>query len=99
MIAFKRTASIAPGKMAQAIGFAQEIKSYLKRSYDIDLEIQVPIGGNPNRIGWATRYTDLAAYDAATAQMTADKAYWEMVSKASDLFIAGSVEDTLWRSV
>jgi hypothetical protein len=99
MIAFNRTASIAPGKMGAAMAFAHEIATYLKTAHGIDLEVMIPIGGNPNRIGWTTRYQDLAALDVMNTKMLTDKKYMELVSKNSDNFIPGSVHDSMWRKV
>jgi len=99
MIAFNRTAAIAPGKTSSSIGFAHEIAAYIKEAYGVELEVLLPIGGNPNRIAWSARYKDLAAMDAVNAKMLADKHYWEIVSKASDNFLPGSVRDSMWRTV
>jgi hypothetical protein len=99
MIAFNRTASIAAGKTASAIGFAHEIAAYMKEAYKIELEILLPIGGNPQRIAWSTRYKDLAAFDAVSSKLLSDKHYWEMVGKATDNFIPGSTRDTIWRTI
>lgn len=99
MIAFVRTASIAPGKTAGAIAFAHEIAAYMKSSYGVDLEVLLPVGGNPSRIAWSTRYENLAALDAVNTKTLADKKYWEIVGKNSDLFLAGSINDAMWRSV
>jgi hypothetical protein len=99
MIAFIRTAAIAPGKTAGAIGFAHEISAYMKNAYDIELEVLVPIGGNPQRIAWSTRYKDLAALDTVNGKILADKQYWEIVNKNTELFLAGSINDAIWRTV
>ena len=99
MIVFTRTVSIAPGKNASAMAFAREIAAYLKSASGMELEVLVPIGGNPNRITWTSRYADLAAYDKASSAMMADPKYLQLVSGASDNFIAGSVLDSLWRKV
>jgi hypothetical protein len=51
------------------------------------------------RIGWATHYKDLAALDAVAGKLLADTRYWELVGKASDYFIAGSIQDSIWRTL
>ncbi|MEY4884556.1 MAG: hypothetical protein RIS34_2410 [Pseudomonadota bacterium] len=99
MIAFNRTASIAPGKNGSAIAFAQEIATYMKNAYDVSLEVLTPIGGNPNRITWSARYKDLAALDAVNTKILSDKQYWEVLSKATDCFLPGSVHDSIWRTL
>ena len=75
MITFNRTASIAAGKTSTTIGFAHEIAAYMKGTYKLDLEILPPVGGNPQRIAWSTRYKDLAAFDAVSSKIISDKHY------------------------
>ena len=99
MISFNRTASIVPGKTAAALGFAREIATYMKNTYDVDLEVMLPIGGNPQRVAWSARYKDLAAFDAVAARLLPDAKYWEIVGKASDCFIAGATRDSIWRTL
>lgn len=99
MIHFYRAAAIAPGKLASALGFAKEISAYLKDKHGVTVEVAMPIGGNPNRIGWASTYENLAAYEGAMTKMLSDANYMELVRKGTDNFIGGSVRDQLWRSV
>jgi hypothetical protein len=99
MIAFNRVASIAPGKTGVTITFAHEIAAYMKDAYGVKLEVLVPIGGNPQRIAWTTRYKDLAAMDNVNTRILADTKYWELVNKASANFLPGSVNDSIWRVI
>ena len=99
MIAFNRVASVAPGKTAAAIAFGKEISAYMKDAYKVDLEMLVPVGGNPQRLAWSARYADLAALDAVNGKILMDKKYWEIINKNSDLFLAGSIHDSMWRTV
>ncbi len=59
----------------------------------------MPIGGNPQRIAWSARYKDLAALDAVSSKMLADKLYWEILGKGTDNFIQGSQRDSIWRVI
>ena len=99
MIAFNRMADVAPGKMGSAMAFAHEICAYMKEAHKIDLEVLLPIGGNPQRIAWSTHYADLAALDKVSSGVLADKKYWELLNKSADCFIAGSMHDSIWRGV
>ena len=99
MIAFNRVAAIAPGKTSAAIGFGKEISGYMKQAYGVELEMLVPVGGNPQRLAWSARYADLAALDAVNGKILMDKKYWEIINKNSDLFLAGSIHDSMWRTV
>ncbi len=71
----------------------------MKEAYKVELEISLPIGGNPQRIAWSSRYKDLAAFDAVGSKLLTDKHYWEVVGKGSDNFIAGSIQDSIWRII
>lgn len=99
MIAFTRTASIAAGKIDSTVAFAKEVCAYFQKNYDVTLEVLMPIGGNPNRIRWASRYDNLAAWENQVNKMRADPVFQAMVTKASENFIAGSLEDSLWRTL
>lgn len=99
MILFARTGSLAPGKETEAIGFAQEMCSYIKQTIGLDVEAFVPIGGNPMRVGWVSRHDNLQNVEDATEGLLADAGYNKRVKDAADLFIAGSMEDVLWRSI
>lgn len=99
MIAFVRTASIASGKFGNAMAFAKEISAYIKNHYGVEVTVLTPIGGNPWRIAWSARYPDLAALQALFDKMTADKGYWELVTKNEGCFLAGSAHDAIWQEV
>jgi hypothetical protein len=98
MIAFVRVAGVKPGKQVAAVAFAKEVSAFLKGSYHLDLEVLRPVGGNPQRIAWSTRYADLAAMEATTTRMLADPKYWELVNGAAECFIAGSMRDSIWQT-
>ena len=99
MIIFQRTASIAPGKAGPAIAFAHEIAKTFKAMTSLDLTVMMPVGGNPNRVAWRASYKDLAQMDEMTMKMMSDKNYMSQVASAADLFIPGSVNDEIWRTV
>ncbi|SEB23015.1 hypothetical protein [Variovorax sp. YR216] len=99
MIAFIRTAGIAPGKNASMLAFSKEIVGYIKEAYKLDVEVLLPVGGNPQRIGWTTRHKDLAAYDEINLKFIGDQKYWEIVNKYVDCFMPGTVHDEIWRTL
>jgi hypothetical protein len=99
MIAFTRTASIAPGKTATAIGYAHQIAAYVKTTLGTELEVLIPIGGNPNRITWSGRYPSLADFEEQQLKLTCDEKYQHLVASGTDFFIAGSVFDSIWRVI
>jgi len=99
MIAFFRTAGIAPGKNANMLAFSNEIVAYIKEAHKFDVEVLLPVGGNPQRIGWTSRHKDLATFDELSLKLVADQKYWEIVNKYVDCFVAGSVHDEIWRTL
>lgn len=99
MITFVRVAGIAPGKTGAAVGFAHEIAAYFKSAYGIELEVLMPVAGNPARVAWSARYPDLATVEKMRGRMLADPAYLAMTTKASELFVGGSLRDDLWHTV
>ena len=99
MIIFARSANIASGKIGSAIAFAHEIASYAKDKHGLDLEVLMPIGGNPNRIAWTSRYESLADFEVMSAKLLSDNDYMTLVSNNADNFIAGSIRDNIWRKM
>lgn len=96
MLAFVRTANIAPGKMGAAVGFAKDVAAHIQSHHDVALDVLKPVGGNPSRVAWSARFKDLATYEVFMNKLAADKAYWELVGRGSDCFLPGSVNDALW---
>jgi len=99
MIRFVRTASIAQGKFGDAIAFAKQISEYLKRQHGLQLEVMLPVGGNPQRVAWRAEYESLAALDALQTKLLLDREYLDLVAKGSGNFIAGSLNDAIWRTI
>ncbi len=99
MIFFVRTVSIAPGKNADAIAFAHKVTQYVKDKFKRDIHISMPIGGNPNRIAFSSRYADLAEFESASTQLMADSDWQKLVAGNAANIIPGSVHDEIWRSL
>jgi ketopantoate hydroxymethyltransferase len=99
MITLHRSASFLPGKLTNAVAFAKEVAAHAKTVTGAEVSVAMPIGGNPMRIGWAARYENLGAYEAAMGKLMADAKYLEMVGKAGEIFMAGSTHDEIWRTI
>lgn len=99
MIAFYRQAAIVPGKTGPAIAFAREVAAFAKDRHGIELSIALPYGGNPNRIGWATRFENLGELETKMTQLSTDPKYMEMAATGGTNFIAGSLHDEIWRTL
>jgi hypothetical protein len=99
MIAITRTASIAPGKAAFAMRFAHAVAKFVKDKHGTNIDVLLPVGGNPNRIAWYWRLEGLEQWEALTGKLMTDKKYMDLVAKNSDAFLAGSIHDEIWRSI
>jgi hypothetical protein len=97
MINFHRSASVAPGRVIAAMAFAREVAAHIKGKTGLEVKIGMPIGGNPNRIGWYVQYENLAALEDTQAKLLQDQKYLELIAKSADNFIPGSVHDEIWR--
>jgi len=99
MIVTSRTASVAPGKNHAAMLFAHQVTKYVTEKYGVETTLMVPIGGDAMRISWRGQFPSLADLEAYGEKLRHDREYSQMVDKAGDCFIAGSVHDEMWRTV
>ncbi len=99
MIRFVRTASVAPGKLGDALAFAKKIADFLEKQHGVHLEVMMPVGGNPHRIAWRSEYADLATMEKITSKYMGDAKYLKLLSEGGPNFIAGSVNDAIWRTI
>lgn len=77
----------------------KKVAEYLDKQHGVHLEVMMPIGGNPHRIAWRAEHADLAAMEKITAKYMADPKYLKLLSEGGTNFIAGSVNDAIWRTV
>jgi hypothetical protein len=99
MITFVRTVSIAPGKIPEAMAFAHQVAKMIKEKFGSEIRLSVPIGGNPNRIGFVVTYANLSEFDAMTTKLVADGEYMKLIVSNGHKFLPGSIFDELWRSI
>jgi hypothetical protein len=99
MITFVRTVSIAPGRIPEAFAFAHQTTKLIKEKFGLDVRVSVPIGGNPNRLGFAASYANLAEFEAAMSKITADGDYMKLITTNAENFLPGSAFDEIWRSI
>jgi hypothetical protein len=96
MIVFVRTANFARGKTAEAIAFAQKIAEHIKDKHGVELQILLPVGGNPLRVAWTSRHDSLADVEQLLGKLMADQDYMNMVREGGENFIEGSINDQMW---
>jgi hypothetical protein len=99
MIRLVRTASIAPGKLGDSIVFAKQISAFIEKQTGIPLGVMLPVAGNPHRIAWRSEYPNLGVMEEMNSKLMGDPKYLELLSKGKDLFIAGSLNDAIWRTI
>jgi hypothetical protein len=99
MILFTRSSDIAPGQLAAAIGFAKKVSAYLQAQYGRNLDVSMPIGGNPFCIHWTSTFDTLEQFESLNTELMQDAKYLDMVVSASTCFIAGSARDTLSKTI
>lgn len=97
MIYYLRSVTVAPGKNAGAMAFAREVAEYIKNKTGITVKVGMPVGGHASRIGWFVEYENLAQLDETQTKLLMDSDYAERVAKGADNFVAGSLEDSIWR--
>ncbi len=92
--------SKAKGSFPEALRWAKEAAEYITTKHS-PLKVLVSTGlfGDVNTIFWEVEYKDLASFEASSAKLNADQGYWAVLSKATGLFIEGSLHDSLMRSV
>ena len=99
MIVFQRTGLIAGGKQGDAIAFAHRIADVFKDVTGVGIDVMIPIGGNPFQVTWRGHCDSLAAMDDAQSKTMANQKYLETVAAGVGLFIEGTFEDEIWRTV
>jgi len=99
MITLRRTVSFPAKNLAAALAWSREVCGYAKSKFGVDITIQVPYGGNPNRFCYVLTYDSLASMEQANQKMMSDSKYMEMYAKSSDLLTVGSAVDEIWSSI
>ena len=97
MITFVRTAAIAPGKVAEAIGFAHQIAKLVEKITGLKVGVSMPVAGNPFRIAWVAAEPDLASVEANTNKLLSDPEYMKLAESGASYFLPGSAHDEMWR--
>lgn len=99
MITLHRSASIVPGHVGSALGFAREVAALIKTKTGVEVSVAMPVAGNPNRVAWTAHFESLGDYGSTMDRLRSDAQYGELVAKGALNFIPGSVFDEIWRSL
>lgn len=100
MVRFERSARVARGKLVEARQWAQEITDYANKNHpEGKLQVFSERFGNIGKVLWQADFDDLAAVDRYQASFDADKGYWALVNKSTDLLVEDSVKDTVYETL
>lgn len=100
MVRWMRKARIAPGKFIEAMGFATEIATYVKKFEGLPpVHVFVDSFGDMTTLRWVVDYESLAAMETVSQQMMSDQEYLQKVNSSSHLLIPGSVKDVVMRLI
>lgn len=101
-VRWMRTAQVSRGRIPEGLAWAKEVSSYVEKKFNLPaVELYMDSFGEVGTIRWMMDFPDLNAVEAAFAKTMADADYWKMLEKAtkSELFIDGSVRDTVCRKI
>jgi hypothetical protein len=95
-----RKARVAPGKFIEAMGFATEIASYVKKYEGLPtVQVFIDSFGDMTTLRWVVDYESLAAMEQVNTQMMSDQEYFQKIDSSSHVFIPNSVKDTVMRLI
>lgn len=100
MIRYTRTAVVAGGHMADALGFADKVTRLVNSRYpDVGLRWGMQIGGTSGVVHWTMDLPDLGTVESMFGELTADGEYISLVDGAGQVFVPGSISDAVVRFV
>lgn len=97
MIRFVRTVHIQPGRLRPVMRGLLAIAQHVKATHGIDVQVAMPIGGNPNRISTMTKLRDMAAVETTLATLMADEVYTRLVEEIAPHLTSDGTHDEVWK--
>ena len=97
MITFVRTRSIAPSKIAEAMAYAQQVAKLVNDKYGVPLRLNVPVGGNPDRVAFVSSHANLGEVEDRCL-IAGGRVHAAARRQRSDVS-AGATHDELWMSI
>ena len=101
MVRFHRSARTARGRrLLQALQWAKEVAEYINSKYpEATVLVFAEQFGAQGTVHWYADYEEIATLDRIGSELLADEEYQSILDNAAELFIEGSVNDTLMVSV
>ena len=100
MVRFHRSARTARGRrFLEALGWAKEVAEYINSKYpEATILVFAEQYGAAGTIHWYADYEDVATVDRIGSELLAGEDYQSILDNSAELFIEGSINDTLMRS-
>jgi hypothetical protein len=97
MITVIRTATAFPGMTGEAVAWAKEIGTIVKRATGKEQIVCTAFAGLLSDIAWIGHYDGVAEYDELRTKVLSDQEYVAAAKKARNLFVPGSERDQVWK--
>ena len=92
MIRFERTALPKVGRVPQALQWAKAFAAFMKERYRVDVQVFAESSG---RIHWYADYSSWEAFGKVREGTATDSDYWGQIGRAADIFVEGTLRDTV----
>jgi len=100
MIRFQRLIRTARGRGLEATQWAKDITAYVNAQRpEANLQVFSLRFGDINTIVWQVDFDNLTALDQYQQFLNTNEGYWAWIRKSVDLFMEGSVDDTVLESL
>ncbi len=100
MIRWMRSAQVSRGSQMRAMQYAKEMAEFATKYDGVSAcTACVDAFGQNMTVRWMIDYDDLATLEKAMNQLMVDQTYWQSIEKNKELFVEGSVEDVVMRSL
>lgn len=94
-IRFHRTALVEPAKADEAVAFAAAVSAYATANFGQVTSWGLQVGGTYGTLHWFTDFADMTEFEVTSGRTLTDEGYRALMAKSADLFVTGSVQDTL----
>lgn len=100
MILVHRQALAVPGRMFDAIQFANEVTARVNELLpDSQVRVGSGVGGPLYTLHWFSQYENMAALERAQDQLLGDEQYLSLLVRGGELFVAGHIKDEIIRTL
>lgn len=95
MFVFRRSVTLAnAANVPKALNFSVELCGYFNKTYGVNLRTGLEMFG-PLNMHWQFESDTLDKMNAINTKLLDDKGYWSILEKNKDLWVHGSLKDTV----